>query len=259
VSDFDPLGDEGKLEIYYKELKEHPLLVSQYPNFVKYHQGTKDIHFILEMQNTFSDYIRKNKVDAKKLKGTINNYFKILNLIEFVIELDPKYSDALFLDYLRKYNNEYNNIYKPTDIIDDVEIYFDNKIGIVAPLDYTSKIKVRPSKVTESHAEYGSKYKYNILKVIEKRNKEEEEIAEKIKEFEMKVETFFDFLMTDRRFVAKIKSDGHFSPEEILKDFSTLYRRYMIQNKDLGEFFKRETQDNLTQLCDDFERTLKGM
>jgi type I restriction enzyme R subunit len=75
VSDFDPLGDEGKLEIYYKELKEHTLLVSQYPNYLKYHQGTKDINLILEMQNTFSDYIRKNKVDAKKLKGTINNYF----------------------------------------------------------------------------------------------------------------------------------------------------------------------------------------
>jgi type I restriction enzyme R subunit len=79
VSDFDPLGDEGKLEIYYKDLKEHSLLVSQYPNFVKYHQGTKDINLILEMQNTFSDYIRKNKVDAKKLKGTINNYFKIFH------------------------------------------------------------------------------------------------------------------------------------------------------------------------------------
>ena len=139
VSDFDPLGDESKLEIYYKELKEHSLLVAQYPNFVKYHQGTKDINLILEMQNTFSDYIRKNKIEAKKLKGTINNYFKILNLIEFVIELDVKFSNALFLDYLRKYNNEYNNIYKPTEIIDDVEIYFDNKIGIIAPLEPSDK------------------------------------------------------------------------------------------------------------------------
>lgn len=256
VSDFDPLGDEGKLEIYYKDLKEHSLLVSQYSNFVKYHQGTKDINLILEMQNTFSDYIRKNKVDAKKLKGTINNYFKILNLIEFVIELDVKYSDAFFLDYLRKFNNEYNNIYKPTDIIDDVEIYFDNKIGIVAPMDYSTK-PVKSYKVSDPNSDYGNKFKYSILKVIEKRNKEEEAIADMIKEFEMKIESFFDFLITDKRFVAKIKSDGHFSPEEILKDFSTLYRRYIIQNKDLGEFFKRETQDNLTQLYDDFERVLK--
>ncbi len=260
VSDFDPLGDEGKLEIYYKELKEHSLLVSQYPNFVKYNQSTKDINLILEMQNTFSDYIRKNKVDAKKLKGTINNYFKILNLIEFVIELEAKYSDVLFLEFLRKFNTEYNHIYKPTDIIDDVEIYFDNKIGIVAPLDYVTK-PVKTSKVSEPDGEDGNKFKYNILKVIEKRNNEEEAIAEMIKDFEAKIDTFFDYIKTDdlgKRLIAKITDDGTaFSQDEIYSDFSKIYRKYIIINKELGEFFKRETKDSLTQLCDDFERTLK--
>jgi len=256
VSDFDPLGDEGKLEIYYKELKEHSLLVQQYPNFVKYNQGTKDINLILDMQNAFSDYIRKNKVDAKKLKAIINNYFNILNLIEFVIELDEKFSDALFLEYLRKFNNEYNNINKPTDIIDDVEIYFDNKIGIVAPLEPQDKDKTKGGVKGGGSGTDDNKFKYNILKVIEKRNKEEEAIEEMIKDFELKIETFFDFLKKDIRFIAKIKSDGQFSQDEILKDFAILYRRYIIQNRDLGEFFKRESKDSLTQICDDFERSL---
>ena len=258
VSDFDPLGDEGKLEIYYKDIKEHPLLVSQYPNFVKYHQGTKDVKLILEMQNNFSDYIRKNKVDAKKLKGTINNYFKILNLIEFVIELDAKYSDAMFLDYLRKYNIEYNYIYKPTDIIDDVEIYFDNKIGIIAPTDNFNTDNIKSPVAKEQNPEFITKYKYNILKVIEKRNKEEEAIAEMIKDFEAKIETFFEYIKTDdlgKRLVAKIADDGTaFSPDEIYRDFSKIYRKYIIINKDLGDFFKRETKDNLIQLYDDFEK-----
>ena len=258
VSDFDPLGDEGKLEIYYKDIKEHPLLVSQYPNFVKYHQGTKDVKLILEMQNNFSDYIRKNKVDAKKLKGTINNYFKILNLIEFVIELDAKYSDAMFLDYLRKYNIEYNYIYKPTDIIDDVEIYFDNKIGIIAPTDNFNTDNIKSPVAKEQNPEFITKYKYNILKVIEKRNKEEEAIAEMIKDFEAKIETFFEYIKTDdlgKRLVAKIADDGTaFSQDEIYRDFSKIYRKYIIINKDLGDFFKRETKDNLIQLYDDFEK-----
>jgi type I restriction enzyme R subunit len=256
VSDFDPLGDEGKLEIYYKELKGHSLLVQQYPNFVKYNQGTKDINLILDMQNAFSDYIRKNKVDAKKLKAIINNYFNILNLIEFVIELDEKFSDALFLEYLRKFNNEYNNINKPTDIIDDVEIYFDNKIGIIAPLEPQDKDKTKGGVKGGANGTNDNKFKYNILKVIEKRNKEEEAIEEMIKDFELKIETFFDFLKKDIRFIAKIKSDGQFSQDEILKDFAILYRRYIIQNRDLGEFFKRESKDSLTQICDDFERSL---
>jgi type I restriction enzyme R subunit len=261
VSDFDPIADEGKLEIYYKVLKEHPLLVEQYKNFLKYHNETKDVNLILEMQNAFSDYIRKSKAEAKKLKGTINNYFKILNLIEFVIELDAKYSDALFLDFLRKYNNEYNNINKPTDIIDDVEIYFDNKIGIVAPLDYASK-PVKSTKVAESDSDYGNKFKYNILKVIEKRNKEEEAIAEMIKDFEEKIDAFFKYILTiddGKRLMAKMNDDGtSFSPDEIYRDFSKIYRKYIILNKDLGDFFKRETKDSLTQLCDDFERTVKS-
>ena len=261
VSDFDPLGDEGKLEIYYKELKEHSLLVSQYPNFIKYHRGTKDVNLILEMQNAFSDYIRKNKPDAKKLKGIINNYFKILNLIEFVIALDAKFSDALFLNYLRKFNNEYNNIYKPTDIIDDVEIYFDNKIGIVAPLDTPDNNRIKGGVKSSSTGDDDKKYKYNILKVIEKRNKEEEVIAVMIIDFEVKIEAFFDYIKTDdlgKRLVAKISDGGTaFSQDEIYKDFSRIYRKYIIINKDLGDFFKRETKDSLTQLCDDFERTLK--
>lgn len=261
VSDFDPLGDEGKLEIYYKELKEHHLLVAQYPTFLKYHKDKKDISPILEMQNAFSDFIRKSKAEAKKLKGTINNYFKILNLIEFVIELDAKYSDALFLDFLRKYNNEFNNINKPTDIIDDVEIYFDNKIGIVAPVDYTTK-PVKSPKASEPPSDYGNQFKYNILKVIEKRNKEEEAIAEMIKDFEAKIDAFFNYIPSiddGIRLIAKIKDDGTaFSQDEIYRDFSKIYRKYIIINKDLGDFFKRETKDSLTQLCDDFERTIKN-
>ena len=51
-------------------------------------------------------------------------------------------------------------------------------------------------------------------------------------------------------------SSSSFSNEEILKDFSKLYRKFTIKNKDLGEFFKRETKDILSQLCDDFERYL---
>ncbi|MDQ3191281.1 MAG: DEAD/DEAH box helicase family protein [Bacteroidota bacterium] len=259
VSDFDPLGDEGKLEIYYKNLKEHSLLMSQFPHFVNYCGGNKDISLILNMQNAFADYINKSKDDAKKLKTTINNYFKILNLLEFVIELDPKYSDSLTLDFWRKFNNEYRHINKPSDIIDDVEIYFDNKIGIIAPQEHKEKEKkeVKGGSVNTND----NKYKYNILQVIEKRNQEEETIATLIKEFEFKINTFFNYIQIEdlgKRLIAKIIDDGTaFNQDEIYGDFSKIYRKYIIINKDLGDFFKRETKDSLTQLCDDFEKTLK--
>ena len=49
-----------------------------------------------------------------------------------------------------------------------------------------------------------------------------------------------------KRLIAKIKDDGSaFSQDEIYTDFNKLYRKYTIMNKDLGEFFKRETKDIL--------------
>lgn len=262
VSDFDPLGDEEKLEIYWKELYRNDLFIKHFKAFQVYNSAeTPDINIILAIDNDFTKFITSEKRDAKKLKQTVSAYFKILNLIEFVIELDDKYREELFLQFWRKFNIIYSQINKDNEIIDDVEIYFDNKIGIVAPQDY--KVKEKPKVLGEPNGEYGeNKFKYNILKVIEKRNQEEEAIAELIEDFENKIDAFFDFIKTDdmgKRLIAKIKDDGSaFSQEEIYADFNKLYRKYTIMNKELGEFFKRETKDILNQLCDDFERSLNS-
>lgn len=262
VSDFDPLGDEDRLDEYFKELKSHSIYTTHFATFSNYKQGKEQVQAIINMENNFADFITGNNVDAKHLRSRITSYFKILNLIEFVLDLDKKYSDPIFLEFWRKFNYEYNHLNKPTDIIDDVEIYFDNRIGIVAPREYIESKKVKSSMLAEPQFEYGNKYKYNILKVIEKRNSEEDAIEELIKEFETKITAFFSYILTDdvgKRLVAKINDDGTvFSQDEIYQDFGKVYRKYTILNKDLGDFFKRETKDSLTQLCDDFEATLQN-
>ncbi|MET3022056.1 DEAD/DEAH box helicase family protein [Flavobacterium hydatis] len=257
VSDFDPLGDEEKLDIYLKELKDQDLFKTHFKAFQEYNTTNDDINIILAIDNNFTKFITSTSKEAKKLKKIINDYFKILNLIEFVIEIDKKYNDELFLQFWRKFSIIYGQINKDQDDIDDVEIYFDNKIGIVAPQDYKVKEK---NKVTGVPTGSDNKYKYNILKVIEKRNQEEEAIAELIEDFENKIDTFFNFIKGDemgKRLIAKIKDEGSaFSQDEIYTDFNKLYRKYTIMNKDLGEFFKRETKDILNQMCDDFERSV---
>jgi len=258
VSDFDPLGDEERLDIYLKELKDHDLFKTHFKAFQEYNTTNDDINLILAIDNDFTRFITSSKKEAKKLKQIINDYFKILNLIEFVIEIDKKYSEDLFLQFWRKFSIIYGQINKGQDYIDDVEIYFDNKIGIVAPQDYKVKEKNKVKGVPNGSDD--NKYKYNILKVIEKRNQEEEAIAELIEDFENKIDAFFTFIKADelgKRLIAKIKDDGSaFSQDEIYTDFNKLYRKYTIMNKELGEFFKRETKDILNQLCDDFERDL---
>ena len=133
VSDFDPLGDEEKLGVYYEELKAHSLYDSYFIKFKDYQSGGNDISTILNMEEGFERYINNNQKEARHLKKTIGSYFKILNLIEYVIELNPKFSDIVFLEFWKKYNIIYNSINRHDEIIDEVEIYFDNRIGIIAP------------------------------------------------------------------------------------------------------------------------------
>jgi len=261
VSDFNPLEDEAKLENFYKELRTDELYLKHIFAFTNHQNGNKDVDSIIAMENDFVDFIQKNKKEAAKLKATVNNYFRILNLIEFVIEIDIKFSEKVFLEFWRKFNIEYNQINNSGEVIDDVEIYFDNKIGIIAPKEYQDKNKSRGGVTGAPNSEYGDgKFKYNILKVIKKRNLEEEEIAQLIQEFETQIDTFFDYILNDekgKRLIAKIKDEGSaFTQDEIYDDFSKLYRTYTIKTKTLSDFFKRETKDNLTQLCDDFERSL---
>jgi len=260
VSDFDPLGDEEKLIDLLKSLSTNSIFKTHFPAFKSYHSLNPDINLIIGIEDALDAFIKSSKADAKKIKDEVLQYFKILNLIEFVIDLDPKFSESLFIEFWRKYNMLYNQINKQSEVIDDVEIYFDNRIGIIAPIEPKDKGK-SPKNPTPAGPGIGGKYKYNILIVIEKRNQEEEAIEELIAEFEKKITSFFAFINGDEnglRLIAKIKDDGSaFSQDEIYSDFTKLYRKYTIKNKDLGDFFVRETKDILNQLCDDFERTIE--
>lgn len=262
VSDFDPIGDEGRLDIFYNDLIKHEIFLNHFESFTRYKNGDTNISIILEIQNGFADYINSKQKDAKELKCKVNNFFSILNMIEYVIELDKKYSEPIFLDFWRRFNNEYNHINKQSEIIDDVEIYFDNKIGIVAPFEQKEKNRKKREIKGGSNGADDNKFKYDILKVIAKRNQEEEEIEELIKDFEAKIDLFFNYVRNDdsgKRLICKMQAEGlAFDTEEIYNDFAILYRKFIRRNKDLGDFFIKETQDILTQLCDDFERTLKN-
>jgi type I restriction enzyme R subunit len=259
VSDFDPLGDAGKLEIHYTELKQHPLFTTHFSAFVKAKNVPLDVIQLLEIETDFQTYIKTKPDEAKQLKVKINKYFHILNLIEFIIQLDVKYSESGFLDFWFRFSNEYNKLTTTKNTVDDVSIYFDNKIGITAPED----LKDKPKKTSKGGdpPTPGGKYKFNILKVIEKRNKEEEAIEALIKDFEQKIQFLFDYINTcdeGTRLIAKIRDNGTaFDQEDIYKDFAMIYRKFKRRNeKTIGEAFFKETQDMTNQLCDDFEKTI---
>jgi len=258
VSDFDPFGELKFLASIFEELRQDELYKKYFQIFVDNRKGKDgDVEKILELQDGFGKFIRSNPERSKKLKQKINQYYHILNLIEFVIEFDRKYVQVEFLDFWKRFNNEYNNINKPEEIKDDVEVYFDNKIGIVEPPEMKPIIKK-----TKKDGEGGQakKHKYNILDIIEKKNEEEKLIEQLIIDFEKKIDMFFKFIPTlenGRNLIAKIKAPTQFSEDEVLADFEKIYHKFKrTHRKELGEFFIQETRDILDKLYEDFEETV---
>ncbi|MDB0602194.1 DEAD/DEAH box helicase family protein [Tenacibaculum maritimum] len=262
VSDFDPLGQEQLLEEIYQNLNQENIFKTHFDLFKNYQlEDEKDISVILDFENAVTQLVRNQLEDAKKLKHSINKYFKILNLIAFVIEIDEKYSEEHFTRFWQKYSILYNTLNGTTELIDDVDVYFDNRIGIVAPAEEVEKPKNKSGN-TEPSGKPNKQYKFDILAVIEKRNEEEEEIETLILDFQNKIEAFFDYVNlpeNGKHLIAKMKDEGSvFDEEEIYSDFAKIYRKYIRRNrKTLGQFFVKETEDIVNQLCDDFEKNIK--
>ncbi|MEN3324822.1 DEAD/DEAH box helicase family protein [Mariniflexile soesokkakense] len=262
VSDFDPLGQEQLLQEIYDNLQLENIFKAHFKPFKAYQlSDKKDITAILNFESAVTQLVRKQPEDAKKLKNNINKYFKILNLIAFVIEIDDKFSEEHFTEFWYRYSVLYNSLTGTTELIDDVDVYFDNRIGIVAPPEEVEKPKGKPNN-NEPSGKPGKQYKFDILAVIEKRNEEEEEIEALIIDFQNKIEAFFEYVRLPENgthLIAKMKDEGSvFDEEEIYSDFAKLYRKYIRRNRNvLGQFFIKETEDIVNQLCDDFEKTVK--
>jgi len=89
-------------------------------------------------------------------KAKAAQYFTILNRIEYVIELEVKYKDEIFLSFWRKFNTLYNVINQSGEIKDPIEVYFDNQIGIIEVTTYETKEAKRKRAFGEQPASAGN-------------------------------------------------------------------------------------------------------
>ncbi len=85
----------------------------------------------LDFESSLEKYINANPKRTADTKAKSAQYFTILNRIEYVIEMDKKYSEPAFLFFWRKFNTLYNVLNRVEDIKDPIEVYFDNQIGII--------------------------------------------------------------------------------------------------------------------------------
>jgi len=263
VSDFDPISDERVLaEIYSDLIQSTPYL----KYFTYFKTNWKDGSLLkeqIEVQTGLINFIKNNETEAKKIKQKIGNYFRILNLIENVISVEEKFCENVFKDFWYRYNLEYKNLVKSTEVVDDVEIYFDNKIGFVdITVEAEEEKKKKTGKVLDTNA-VESSYKYDILSIIAKRNQEELELEAKIQEFEHKIDLLFDFIdnhQNGKKLKVKMKSlSSTITEDEIYSDFEKIYNEFVRKNKtSLGEFFVRQSKELTNQLCEEYKAKLSN-
>ena len=213
----------------------------------------------LDFENSLKKYIDANPQRTADTKAKAAQYFTILNRIEYVIDLDAKYSEASFLCFWRKFNTLYNLLQRSDEIKDPIEVYFDNQIGIVEVIAEESQEKTKkPTEVAEGKPPgYGGQF--DILAIIAARNEQEAKTGTLIKDFEAKIVDFFGYVQGSEggeRLIVKIKS--HVAEDEIYDEFARIYRRYRaLHRENVGDYFFKETEDLVEKLCDDFENSVR--
>ena len=263
VSDFDPFGDKKVLDVLLTELRKSDIYNKFFNVFMSiYKDAAKrdEPESYLEFESSVKKYIEANPQRTADTKAKASQYFTILNRIEYVIDLDAKYSELSFLFFWRKFNTLYNMLHRCEDVKDPIEVYFDNQIGIIEVATYEPKTKPKkPLTVAEGEVPYGDG-QFDILAIIAARNEQEEKTGTLIKDFEEKIVVFFDYIRKSsegERLMVKIKS--HVSENEIYDDFAKIYRRYKaLHRQNVGDYFFKEMEDLVEKLCDDFEVTIRN-
>lgn len=139
VSDFDPFGDKKVLDILLVELKKSDTYDKFFDVFMAIYKDRvkrDDPESYLDFESSLKKYIDANPQRTADTKAKAAQYFTILNRIEYVIELDAKYSEPSLLFFWRKFNTLYNVMHRSEDVKDPIEVYFDNQIGIIEVTTY---------------------------------------------------------------------------------------------------------------------------
>ncbi len=261
VSDFDPFGDKKVLGLLFTELKKSACYDKFFSLFNRIYKdpSKRDApEYYLDLDSSLKKYIDAHPNRTADSKAKAAQYFTILNRIEYVIELDAKFSEPSFLFFWQKFNMIYNMLHRSEDSKDPITVYFDNQIGIVeVSASDAEKKEKKPTRIAEGMPP-GYGFPFDVLAIIAARNQQEAKIGALIEDFAAKMVDFFAYVRDSsdgKRLIVKINS--HVSEHEIYAEFAKIYRQYRaLHRATVGDYFFKETEDLVDKLCDDFEKAL---
>ena len=280
ISDFDPIREKAVIEEIHRGLLAQPVytkwfdryrnsLSNKETNMTLCLEMDADIRiWIKNMIDAHARYIqevetRGEQVDqthaddaAKALRKAIGRYNSKLLLLQGVIEIDPNFSDAAFVDFWQRYCNIYRSMFESQSAIGSISTSYDDSLGLLVSEEIEveepneldgneSGTQIPPSgkkRVTSSLV--------SIFDQLARMNATEEEREQEMQFWLGQMEQLFTFFREDGKFMAMLRSPN-FSREDIEKEYNKLLRRYLRQTGDTK--VKKLIDENKEMFLEEFK------
>ena len=282
ITDFDPLREKAIIQELYRELLAQPIYIKW---FERYRSSVNNaeanaqlcldmdadirawIKNVMEAHTQYTQDLKTHSEEtvttnddnpAKALRKTIGRYNSLLVLLQGVIELDVQFKDAVFIDFWQRYCNIYRSIFEQKDSIGSIHTTFDGEIGLLV----SDEVEIEEPQEQDDDPE-NSKSKKNtgenrgglasIFDTLARLNATEQEREQEIQFYFAKTNEFYEFLKSDGRFMAMLRSPN-FSRDEIEKEYNKLIRRFLRQAEDVK--IKKLIDENKEMFLEDFKNKI---
>lgn len=285
VTDFDPIREKAVVDEIYRNLTAQPIYVNWFERY-RSTKGNKEANaaLCLEMDADIRSWI-KNMIDAhaayvqevqargeeidpamaddsaKALKKAVGRYNSRMVLLQGVIELDPKFSDADFIDFWQRYSYIYNSMFEKNEPLGSVKTTFDGNLGLLVgeeiEVEEPREPGGEPGEPTPPRpAKPGRKPGLaGIFDALAKMNADEQEREQEMQFWLRQTDGLYSFLKADGKFMAMLRSEN-FTREQIEKEYNKLIRRFLRQGDDAK--VKKLIEENKEMFLEEFKEHLES-
>ena len=280
ISDFDPIREKAVIEEIHRGLLAQPVYTKwfdRYRNSLSNKEANMtlclemdaDIRvWIKNMIDAHARYIqevetRGEQVDqthaddaAKALRKAIGRYNSKLLLLQGVIEIDPKFSDAVFIDFWQRYCNIYRSMFESQSAIGSISTSYDGSLGLLVSEEIEVEEPSEPdggesgTQTPPSGKKRITSSLVSIFDQLSRMNATEEEREQEMQFWLGQMEQLFAFFREDGKFMAMLRSPN-FSREDIEKEYNKLLRRYLRQTSDAK--VKKLIDENKEMFLEEFK------
>lgn len=285
VTDFDPMREKAVVKEIFRNLTSHPIFVKWFDRY-RASLGNKEENtaLCLEMDADVRVWI-KNMIDAhaayiedvtsrgeeidpnmaddsaKALRKAVGRYNSRMVMLQGVVELNPKFSEAAFIDFWTLYTRTYSSMFEKKDPLGSIQTSYDGGIGLLVgeeiEVEEPGEPGGDPGKPTPPRGlKPGKKPSLtNIFDALAKMNATEQERQAEMDFWHRQTDELFTFLKSDGKFMAMLRSDN-FTRDQIDNEYKKLIRRFLRQTPDLK--VKKLIDENKEMFLEDFKEHIEN-